>query len=396
LVNEQEEVIFKEEAVSSGHCSFGAWCLRTANLSIPGDLNRITINAWGLYASRFDNLKIGIPCSNFSSTYAIYLPLINKGPDIYPFGMNPAAPNLTHSFDYPVAPVSASSVKESLPGTQPDNYTVDKSQFLDETKITLESNNHLTPQIIIISPTINLDHETGNLSQYSGTSAFGSSQVTVVNSAAYNSSYGLKVDTIAGSGANQAWAYKTLSPWPMNQMAVGFYFNSTGIIGNTSDSIEIFEIDSNGPDFANIRLIKATGGGTSIEVNLFDGDGFSPPKKVTEVVSNGWHKVEIVMDEATTGIATDGRATVWFDGVLLNSFTGLNNYNLFNNVETVYFGLFDRLPSSNNIAGTVLIDEIVIGTSSFALYLPFISKGPDIYPFGVNPATSDLTHSFVD
>jgi hypothetical protein len=101
LVNEQEEVIFKEEAVSSGHCSFGAWCLRTTNLSISGNLNRITINAWGLFASRFDNLKISIPCSNFSSTYAIYLPFINKGPDIYPFRVNPETFALTHPFVYP-------------------------------------------------------------------------------------------------------------------------------------------------------------------------------------------------------------------------------------------------------------------------------------------------------
>jgi hypothetical protein len=60
-------------------------------------------------------------------------------------------------------------------------------------------------------------------------------------------------------------------------------------------------------------------------------------------------------------------------------------------VETTIF--FDSYGTSTDWSGD--LDNICVYSSTIGppqtLYLPFISKGPDIYPFGENPATFDLT-----
>jgi hypothetical protein len=87
------------------------------------------------------------------------------------------------------------------------------------------------------------------------------------------------------------------------------------------------------------------------------------------------------------------REDIGFSGSIECNFSpsiGVDGVDPTSNLETTMF--FDSNGTYTDWNGD--LDNICVYSSTIGppqtLYLPFISKGPDIYPFGVNPATPDF------
>lgn len=178
-----------------------------------------------------------------------------------------------------------------------------------------------------MSVLFNIDHSTGDLSQYTST-VTDSGDLSVTSGAALaGTNYGLSClidDTTAIFGRIHLAGAVT-------QTRLRFYFDPNSLTMANNNTFILAYFAQNGGSFLrtwylDFRYLSATGYRLILR-GLTDG-GSVPVNDVCDI-SDAPHYIEIHSVRAATDVSADGTLQWWVDGVDQGTFTGIDNYNLF-------------------------------------------------------------------
>jgi hypothetical protein len=202
---------------------------------------------------------------------------------------------------------------------------------------------------------IDIDHETGDLSQYSSTVGGGADLTVSVGAALAGTSYGLNVaidDTTGDYGRKDITKVSTLR--------VRFYFDINSLTMGNGNSFEIFRVSQNGGSFNSLmfcNLSYTTVGGYKVEC-LAKNDAGANVLNDNATISDAPHYVEILGVRAATDVSADGSYEWWLDGVSQGSAASVDNYNYFFDFNyRVLLGAISGIDAGTS--GTLYLDELV-------------------------------------
>lgn len=227
--------------------------------------------------------------------------------------------------------------------------------------------------IIFIGELCNIDHETGDLSQY--TSIFDSvgDLSASIDAKLAGSNYGLKVildDTTVIYGE-----YALISASVSGKIRIRFYIDPASMSKTLEDLWYVIRLyNSNGDAFAGVGF-GIMGGNYVLQCVVTDdtGDNYFSGWNITDQE----HYVELYITRETADGANNGSADVWLDGADQQSLTNLDNFAFFSDFKTLQVGAISSLAGVNV---TYYIDEIVINNSG-DLIGPLVQ---DYYSFTAN------------
>jgi len=203
------------------------------------------------------------------------------------------------------------------------------------------------------NPIASIDHETGNLTQYTSTTG----TVSVTGAAALAStSYGLSV--LINSTAYKI-GFKSLNEKPTTVRA-RFYFNPNSITAPTDDSFDMFAFQQDDVtyyDFAYVYMAWNATDGYYLYAG-YETDDLTGHDGNHKIISNASHYTEITVTQAATSISSDGTFQWWIDGISQESITGIDNYNLMSDQNIrIKIGAWNFGAAWS---GTIYIDEIIV------------------------------------
>ena len=167
----------------------------------------------------------------------------------------------------------------------------------------------------------NIDHETGDLSQYTSTATdAGDLSVTA---AALCGSYGLQAFI---DDANSIYGQKDFNQLTSSKYRFRFYIDPNGLVMADYDEFEVCEIYYNGNYRARV-ILSYLSGNYRIRARVYS-DGGVAHSTGYYVISDSEHYIECLIEYASSSTASDGVFTLWIDGVQQEQITGLDLYDL--------------------------------------------------------------------
>jgi hypothetical protein len=184
---------------------------------------------------------------------------------------------------------------------------------------------------------------------------------TVTVSAALNSTVEGLESAYSASADNQL---KKAFVASTDEVALSFYFDPNGAGTPTSDrtllALGVSTDGSTNPKLADFIITKKKTSG-DIEVSMEY--GFDPSNTggtgTPFTISDAPHLFEIHAKRATSSVSSDGFYKYYLDSVLKNSLTGIDNYDTFITMDSV-FALFGRLESAMGTGTVLYLDEILL------------------------------------
>jgi hypothetical protein len=213
---------------------------------------------------------------------------------------------------------------------------------------------------------VDIDHETGNFSQYDTVENNGGNLSITSGAALGGTGYGMQA-FIANTNDEYALTY------PLNNTSgivrARFYIDPNSISVPDSTGIGVISFYNSGSiSFGGANLIYYTGVGYTIRASIRKDD--------TDYAWTTWipitdtqHYVEVQLVKATGSETNDGSITVWVDGSGSVAATGIDNYTIFDNLNYVLLGANGV---GSGITGTYYLDELVVRDDNFEI-------GPNIY-----------------
>lgn len=193
-------------------------------------------------------------------------------------------------------------------------------------------------------------HEVGNLTEYTTTSG---ADISVAAGAALVGSYGMNV---LQDDATPDYAYKTLSPANTSGKArARFYVDPNGISISAGGFIQVSMFYNTSAPIGIVRLLLVSGNYTIEGIIVDDAGGYHAATDIT--ISDAPHYIEYYLTRAATNVSSDGTISIWVDGSNLQSATGIDNYDRFNNLTYITLG---ARVISGTISGTFYCDDIVV------------------------------------
>jgi len=247
-------------------------------------------------------------------------------------------------------------VEVALGAASGTDTSTSKSAYLEGVgQGTSSSKSAYTKGLAYYPPTsiININHETGDTSQYTNV-VNADGDLTIVSTAAMaGTKYGMSClvnDTTAFYG------YKTLaSPSTTGILRFHIYIDPNDITISSSEIIYAAAFDS-----SDINLIFNTGlgysSGYTIRAYVQD-DSSGDHDTSTYSITNTPHYVEILVIRASTSLSSNGSLSLWIDGTFKETLSGIDNYDKFNNFGRLYIGKQDWVGTGS---GTYYLDEVIV------------------------------------
>lgn len=213
-----------------------------------------------------------------------------------------------------------------------------------------------------------IDHETGNTSQYDYISdAHGDFTVTTAARLA-GTSYGLSCRI---NDTSEFYGTKRFPTTPLIRYRLYVDINSLSMING--DSFEFCSINQFGGDwkYYSLLFIEREAGNYRLGIDYADDNGWKGYSR--SIVTDEPHYIEVQVKRALTDTSADGEYSWWIDGVLKNTFSGIDNYHLLTNAPITEFrvgAMYGIADDTTN--GTYYVDEIVIRGDTTEI-------GPNIY-----------------
>lgn len=212
------------------------------------------------------------------------------------------------------------------------------------------------PQQPVALEALLLDHETGDFSQYTDQMMDVNSVEVTRDAALAGSEYGMAVNL---TGINDmAFAYKLFDePSTSGVFRARFYIDPNGIARTPGLGGNTFLYATSGSQWLGGISFGMNEEGTSHEVYAtmqHDNDGHRETR--SREISDGPHLIEAEWRRATSPTASDGSFSLWVDGEFHNQQTGLDNYDVWQDVGAVALGATANIPKVS--IGTYYLDEL--------------------------------------
>ena len=213
---------------------------------------------------------------------------------------------------------------------------------------------------IISGIIVDIDHETGDLSQYTAyNDDLGDLSVTT-NAALAATTYGLQMviddaTLIYGTKDFDRGVTSGVIRWR-------FYIDTRSLTMGDTDTFAIFQVLRTGAVISNVELHYETASGFMVRINGYD-DGSSEINGTYYAFSNYIHYFEFQITRATSAVSNDGSISAWIDGVLQGTRSDIDNYNLWESLPNkIGMGALATIdyPTTN---GTLYLDELIVNDS---------------------------------
>lgn len=229
---------------------------------------------------------------------------------------------------------------------------------------------------------IDIDHEGGDLSEYSSTATDAGSLSVAAGAALASSNYGL---SCVIDDNNLIYGQATLGTANTSgTMRLRFYIDPNTIsMGNNDVFSVLIAFNSSNFGVVNVQLLY---GNSSYKISPFVvDDAGSSVSLGTHVITDEPHYIELKLTRATSDSANNGTAEVWIDGTSKQSSTTLDNYNRFVNLSYVRIGAVQGIDTTTR--GTIYLDELIvnddgnlIGPATGAITIPLDTLAGLIVP----------------
>lgn len=199
---------------------------------------------------------------------------------------------------------------------------------------------------------LDIDHETGDLTQYTS-STTGGGDLAVTSGAALFGSYGLSV-TINDTGG--IYAYKTLTKAAV--FRVRFYIKRTTLAMASGDAFLLSNFQQAGGSYSGMILLRLqqTSGVYYISADVKN-DALSSVLYDSETLDGDAHCVEYQVVRAANSTSADGTFEWWIDGVSKGTASGIDNYNLLSDQNwRILFGAIESIDAGTS--GVFYVDAI--------------------------------------
>lgn len=243
------------------------------------------------------------------------------------------------------------------------------------------------------------DHESGVIGDYYDTTLTANGGVVTVNAAAALNGTNFGLSATVGAANAVARGRKNI-PTPLGSTyTVEFYFDPNGIAiddGGVDDE-EFFELQ--GPGNGTILFAQIlNNGGYEMEVRVND-DNSVQFNSANVSISDAPHKITIVINKASSDVASDGSVSFSIDDVLQDTIAGLDFFTQYEAIAKMVAGLSG---TEAGTVGTVYLDEIsgtspaastsgllripstVLGTGADAEIASISADGDSIYLAAIN------------
>lgn len=204
---------------------------------------------------------------------------------------------------------------------------------------------------------IDIDHETGDLTQYTSTVTDSGDLSVAAGAALAVTSYGL---SCLLDDATAIYGIKSIASF-VSQLRGRFYIDPNSLTMADSDSFEIFRWGQNGGSFSlivAIYLIYTTATGYQLNIRAYN-DAGGLYLNDTNNISDASHYVEFHVVKAATDVSSDGTAEWWIDGVSQGAASGADNYNRIGDYVTrCLIGAISNIDVSTS--GTFYLDELIV------------------------------------
>lgn len=200
---------------------------------------------------------------------------------------------------------------------------------------------------------IDIDHEAGNLSEWTSLSDAGG-DLSASNAAALaGSSFGMACRI---NGTDSFYAeYQLGASNTSGVVRVRFYFDPNSLTMANNQNHFIGNMRSATTNILTWRLGYTTANGHNLVVQMIrDADSV---QTTAHNFTDAPHYIEVRLVRATTNVSADGTLDLWVDGVHIQQLTG-DNFDTFNNFRTMRLGNTSGIDATTS--GTYYIDEIKV------------------------------------
>lgn len=198
-------------------------------------------------------------------------------------------------------------------------------------------------------------HEAGDWSEWDGHTLDAHLELSAAAALA-GSAYGIAVTP---NGTSQYYAEADLS-WPAGSdvLRARFYLDPQSIATSGNISCRVFALQgSNDYQYAAFVYFGTDGGQYYVGTMLHD-DGGTIRVRNKVFITDAPHRVEILLQRASSAVAADGGLWLWVDGVAADSVAGqIDNYDSAAAIQYLRFGLVTCV---TGFTGTFSLDELVV------------------------------------
>lgn len=222
--------------------------------------------------------------------------------------------------------------------------------------------------------TVDIDHEAGNLTEYTSTATDGGHMSVAAGAALAGTNYGLSCLI-----ADTTVMYGQYSPITQSAAySARFYLDPNAIAMANNDAFIVFITQQAGGSYnylASVSLRYTTAAGYRISGNAYDDAGASVAATYFDAnITDAPHYIEIKEVQAATDSSADGTFQMLLDGVSLGTSIGFDNYNaMLDNNWRIRIGA----PGGDldaGTAGTFFLDQLVMNNDG-ALIGPVAAAG---------------------
>lgn len=234
----------------------------------------------------------------------------------------------------------------------------------------------------------NLDNETGDFSQYDAVVSSGANVLSVVSPGLIDTSYTLEFEM---NDTSYMYCDKDFV-LTTDEFYLRFYVLPSSVAMASGDRFDIVRVvHSSGPPWYEATALLSYDG-TSFEIRaLFYDDSGTYHGTAYHDISDELHYIEMHVERASSDVAGDGQGHLFLDGELLETESGIDNFDNFPTVETL------RLCAIGIDSGTTgewFMDECVLDDSDqIGPLLPPPETGPPPFKPGRQKARLDLLES---
>lgn len=209
-------------------------------------------------------------------------------------------------------------------------------------------------------------HESDDFSEYD-VSPSTASITTSAGAGLNGSSYGIEIDYDAAKGTDAQISNISFST-SSGYARLGFIIDVNTFAISGSNDAQFLNIYNATDDFFLCRLHDAGGGNIDLVVESEIDPGGSNTVTASNISQASELKVEVLLQRASTDVASDGILTLYVNGTQEDQVTGIDNYDIFPDLNLADIDVSDS--ESSSATGVLYFDELTLRDDSTLIFPP--------------------------
>lgn len=197
----------------------------------------------------------------------------------------------------------------------------------------------------------NITHDGGNLDEYDVTVVDGG-DLSVHEDAAMGGSHGLKCVIDDSNLLYGQWNFVDAS---VEHLRFRFYIDPNGLTMDKADSFYFMEANHSSGYVLDLSFLFTNESEYAVFMYVYEDGGGNTGWIGQNVITDAAHYVEVHVERASSNVASDGRVRLWIDGELKRTESGVDNYDIMDNLDAMLLGPLGSIDAT--ISGTLYLDE---------------------------------------